>query len=109
MRGSSMLRKIAIATFALASFGMVGTAAAAPLVLPADTPLVLDFSNIEQLYIGQDAIGEGCIDVPGTTNWGCSDNWGFLRINTINTSVVVDPNADIDDTGIGSLYNTTAN
>jgi hypothetical protein len=104
-----MLRKIAIATFALATFGMVGTAAAAPLELPADTPLVLDFSNIEQLYVGEDAIGDGCIDVPGTTDWGCSDNWGFLRINTINTSVVVDPNADIDDTGVGSLYNTTAN
>jgi hypothetical protein len=103
-----MLRKIAIATFALATFGMVGTAAAEPLELPADTPLVLDFSNIEQLYVGEDAIGDGCIDVPGTTDWGCSDNWGFIRINTINTSVVVDDNADIDDQGVLNLYNATA-
>lgn len=106
-----MLRKIAIATFALASFGMVGTASAEILDLPLGTPLVMDFSNIEQLYVGDDALTEtGCINVPGTVDYGCSDNWGFLRINTINTSKVVDPNADIDDTGIPpNLYNTTAN
>jgi len=104
------MRKL-LAMSAAALLCVAGTASAAPLVLPSGQPIVLDFSNVEQLNVNN-ALST-CIPTPGTTSGGgsypCSDNWGFIRVNTINISTVNQPNTDIDDTGIQSLYNTTAN
>jgi len=104
------MRKL-LAMSAAALLCVAGTASAAPLVLPTGQPIVLDFSNVEQLNVN-DALNT-CIATPGTTStggvYGCSDNWGFIRVNTINISKVADPNTDIDDGGITNLYNTTAN
>lgn len=102
-----MLRKSVLTAFAL--LGLCGAAAAEPISLPGNTPLVMDFENIEQLNIAPDALLAGsCIDVP-TATYGCADNWGFLRILTIRDSVALVPNADIADGGVTTLYDTGAN
>lgn len=100
------MRKLALMSAFALLFG-VGVASAEPITLPGNEPLVFDFENVEQLNVSGDL--NTCIDVPGTTDYGCSDNWGFLRINTISTSVVLDPNTDIADVGVTGLYSTTTN
>ena len=110
-----MFRRIALS--ALGLLCIAGTAGAAPLVLPAE-PIVLDFSNVEQLNVSatalssDDAVAGSCIATPGTMpgggSYGCSDNWGFIRVNTVNISVVNQLNTDIDDQGTDTLFNANA-
>jgi len=97
-----MFKKIALTAFAI--LGVARIAGADPIVLPGDTPLVIDFENIEQVNVNPDL--STCISVPGTADYGCSDTWGFIRILTIRTSLVLDPNTDIADGGIVSIFDT---
>jgi hypothetical protein len=85
-----MLKKLSLTAFALTCG--VGVAAADPISLPIGAPLRIQFDNAEQINT---AI-TGCIDVPGTVNYGCSDNWGILKVSNIANSLI-----EIDHTQIG--------
>ncbi len=56
-----MLKKIALTAFAI--LGVARIAGADPITLPGDTPLVIDFENIEQVNVNPDL--STCITCPG--------------------------------------------
>jgi len=75
--------KKVLALSAMAFLCVAGTAAAAPITLPSDKPVVIKFSNVEQINrnIAVD------IDVPDSNNgtvYGPTDNWGVFVVQTIS-------------------------
>ncbi len=88
-----MLRKSVFTVFAL--LGVAGVAAAEPITLPANSPLAFKFSNAEQINTNI----AGCIDVPGSADYGCSDNWGILKISSLTYGVIDTPNDEISTGG----------
>jgi hypothetical protein len=97
-----MFKKIALTAFAI--LGVARIAGADPLDLApyAGQPLVIDFENVEQINVNPNLAT--CITVPD--GYGCSDNWGFIRIRTIDVSVVETPNIDINDGGVETIFNS---
>lgn len=93
------MKRIAITAFAL--LGVAGVAAADPIAIPAGQPLVIDFENVEQINISANL--STCITVPDGR--GCADNWGFIRIRTIDLSTVLKDHEQINEGGHTSLFN----
>ena len=75
-----MKRLAFLSAFALLLGG--GTASADPIPLPAGSPISIKFVNAEQINTAV----TGCIDVPGTVDYGCSDNWGLINITDISAA-----------------------
>jgi len=86
--------------FALSAFALLcvaGTAAAAPITLPSDSPIAIKFSNREQ--INQNVLG--AIDVPdsATQVYGLADNWGVFIVQTVSLGDVTNNHQTIADSG----------
>jgi len=79
------MRKL-LAMSAMALLCVAGTAAAAPITLPADSPLSIKFTNVEQINTS-DVNGTGSILVPGGL-YGTTDNWGVFRVSTVETGFI---------------------
>lgn len=95
-----MLKRIAISAFALLC--VAGTANAAPLAVPAETPLFFQFVNLEQV----DTNGGNDIDVPGP--YGTAGNWGIFVLTSIQTGFPIGPpNTDIQGGGVNDVFNGT--
>jgi hypothetical protein len=90
------MRKIRLS--AIASLFLAGTALAAPIDLPEETPLFFQFVNLEQV----DTTLANSINVPG--GLGMAGNWGILQITNIQTGFVTVPNEDIQGGGINDVY-----
>ena len=91
---------------ALAMLSIAGTASAAPIVLPGDTPLFFQFVNLEQV----DTNGGNDINVPdsATTVYGNAGNWGIYVITNIQTGFPVGaPHTDIQGGGVNDIFNGT--
>jgi len=83
-----MFRRIALSAFALLS--VAGTASAAPLLLPADSPIYFQFNNIEQVNLANNLVVPGYAPAVGTQG-----NWGLFNISTIQSGAVTLPGIDI--------------
>lgn len=82
--------KKTLACSVLALFGAVGTASAAPIALPADSPIYFQFNNLEQVNLSNSLI------VPGGYNGvNTQGNWGVFNISTIQLGAVATPHEDI--------------
>ena len=64
---------------------------ASPFMLPADTPIFLQFNNLEQV----DQSLNNNIIVPYATAIGTSGNWGVFNVSTIQSGGVSTPHDDI--------------
>jgi len=74
-------------------------AVAAPIALPENEPLFIQFVNIEQV----DTSLTNSIDVPGP--YGTAGNWGVLLVTTIQEGAVTVPNQDIQGGGSNLFVN----
>jgi hypothetical protein len=90
------MKRFLLSAFAVLS--MAGTASAAPINLPPNTPLFFQFVNLEQL----DQSLTNSIVVPG--GLGTAGNWGVFIITNIQTGTVTTPNEDIQGGGINDIY-----
>jgi hypothetical protein len=98
------MRRLLLSAFAMLS--IAGTASAAPIVLPSDTPLFFQFVNLEQV----DTNGGNDINVPDslTTVYGNAGNWGIFVITNIQSGFPVGaPNTDIQGGGVNDVFNGT--
>lgn len=84
-----MMKRIAFS--ALALLGCAGTVAAAPLVLPLESPVYFQFNNLEQVNLANTIV------VPGTyaPAAGTQGNWGVINISSIQLGAVATPHVDI--------------
>jgi PEP-CTERM motif len=97
------MKRLLLGAFAMLS--MAGTASAATLTLPSDTPLAFQFFNFEQVCTN----GTGCSlgTLPGTTI-AAGSNWGIFVITDIQTGFPVGaPNTDIQGGGVNDIFNGT--
>lgn len=89
-----MMRRLALTAFALLC--VAGPAAAAPLVLPANSPVYFQFNNIEQVDAGNDLVVPGYAPAAAFGN-GLQGNWGLINISSVQLgfALPVPPNNDI--------------
>src|SRR5688572_32295220 len=78
------MRRIVLSAFALLC--VAAPAAAAPLVLPDDSPIFIKFNNIEQVDFDNDII------VPYGPAVGTSGNWGVVNVTSVQAGGVAIPN-----------------
>ncbi|MBS1819469.1 MAG: PEP-CTERM sorting domain-containing protein [Acidobacteria bacterium] len=84
--------KKAIALSALALACMAGSASAAPLMLPADSPIYFQFNNLEQVSSANLTVpGYAPANQPGIVN----NNWGVFNISSVQNGFPSVPNTDI--------------
>jgi hypothetical protein len=79
-----------MALSAFAVLCVAGTASAAPLVLPADSPIYFQFNNIEQVNLANNLVVPGYAPATGTQG-----NWGVFNISTVQLGAVAVPNVEI--------------
>jgi len=99
--------KKVLALSAMAFLCVAGTASAAPIALPSDTPLVIKFSNREQINtnIAVDLDvpnAKGADGIAGTGDdivYGGADNWGVFVVQTISTGDISGNHTAISDSG----------
>jgi len=82
-----MMKKIVLALMVLMLY-ISGTALAAPIMLPTDSPVWFDFINREQVSV------TGNIAPPG--GGALESNWGIATINAIRYGTITEPNANIE-------------
>lgn len=75
-----MMKRIVIAAFAL--LGVAGTAAAAPIDLPSNSPVYFQFNNIEQVNGANNLVVPGYAPAAAFGN-GLQGNWGLFNISTV--------------------------
>lgn len=76
---------------ALALPCLAGTALAAPIGLPADQPIYIQFNNIEQV----DQSLTNSIVVPGVNGGAPQGNWGVFNVSSVQLGAVSIPHTDI--------------
>jgi len=82
------MKKIFLSAFAI--LFVAGTAAAAPLVLPSNTPIYFQFNNLEQANLSNTLV------VPGGYNGvNTQGNWGVFNISSMQFGGVSIPHVDI--------------
>jgi len=82
------MKRIALSAFALLC--VAGTAAAAPLALPAGEPIFFTYNNLEQVNLANTLLVPGYAPAVGTQG-----NWGVINVSTIQHGGVLSPNLDI--------------
>jgi hypothetical protein len=88
------MRRFALTAFALLCG--VGSAAAAPLALPPNTPIYFQFNNLEQAVACPAAPCLNDLVVPGGYNGANTQgNWGVFNISGIQTGAPTIPHIDI--------------
>jgi hypothetical protein len=75
---------------AIAILGIAGTAAAAPLDLPSNSPVYFQFNNLEQTSFSNDLVVPGYAAAVGTQG-----NWGVFNISSIQNGAVSIPHLNI--------------
>lgn len=86
-----MLKRIAISAFAILC--VAAQVAAAPLELPEDEPIFIQFNNLEQVDLDNDIdISAAYADATGTQG-----NWGVFNVSSVQfgTAILVPPNTEI--------------
>jgi hypothetical protein len=83
-----MKKFVAMSAFALLCAAR--TAGAAPLALPADSPIYFQFNNLEQVSTGNLTV-PGYAPAAGLTN----NNWGIFNITSVQNGFPSIPNVDI--------------
>jgi hypothetical protein len=82
------MRRFALTAFALLCG--VGTAAAAPLALPSNTPVYFQFNNLEVTSFANDLVVPGYAPAVGTQG-----NWGIFNVTSMQLGAVSIPNLNI--------------
>jgi hypothetical protein len=83
-----MMRRIALSAIALLC--VAGTASAAPIVLPAGTPIYFQFNNLEQTNLSNSII------IPGGYNGvNTQGNWGVFNVSSMQFGSPTIPHIDI--------------
>jgi hypothetical protein len=103
------MKKLALSAFALLC--AAGTAQAAPIALPGDTPIYIQFNNIEQVNGANNLVVPGYAPAAAYGN-GQQGNWGLFNISTMQLGGVPTPHVDIsggspfffDDDGFGDAF-----
>jgi hypothetical protein len=85
------MRRILLTAFAFLS--IAGPAMAAPIVLPSNTPVFVQFTNEEQF------LASNQLTVPGHPELGTQGNWGIVLVSIIQQGTVSVPNQDIQGGG----------
>lgn len=84
-----MLKRIAISAFAILC--VAAQVAAAPLVLPEDEPIFIQFNNLEQVDLDND-IDISAEYAPAT---GTQGNWGVFNVSSVQFGTVSVANTEI--------------
>jgi len=91
-----MMKRIVITAFAL--LGVAGTAAAAPIDLPANTPIYGQFNNLEQTNFLNNLVVPGYAPAAAFGN-GLQGNWGVFNISSLQTGLAIPVPAHNDIAG----------
>lgn len=83
-----MRKRVLLSTFALLCVARLG--AAAPLVLPGDSPIFFQFNNLEQVSAANNLVVPGYAPAAGTQG-----NWGVFNISSVQNGFPSTPHVDI--------------
>jgi len=94
-----MMKRIVITAFAL--LGVAGAATAAPIALPSNTPLFIQFKNLEQNATTNTLTIPG--GYVGTT--ALQNNWGVAAITSVQTGAAIASPPHNDISGGANFFN----
>jgi hypothetical protein len=92
-----MMKRMALSAFAVLC--VAGTASAAPLELPSNSPVYFQFNNIEAVNAANNLVVPGYAPAAGMTQ----GNWGVFNISSVQFGAVPPGNEGIDIGG-GSVF-----
>jgi hypothetical protein len=83
-----MMKRIAFSALALLAWA--GTAAAAPIVLPTNQPIYIQYNNLEEVNLGNNLVVPGYAPAAGTQG-----DWGVINVTSLQFGAVTSPHIDI--------------